>query len=213
MSTPIFRSPRRGPPAAEKKEIIATVDGNSSIVSVACQAAGTILAQIAPVLPTPTQVLRTLSQGRVTRTHHLAMGHQGQEDWMVAADFDATYECTVQNTGDDPVIPQTAPATSFDPQYSVQASPDLCRELGDAQREDPRIYRHRRRLAVANMEEQYGDRPGSRPGWEELRAPGDMHEIHDDPEVYALDSEPDDVDLDTQWSVLGDTRGRDNQER
>lgn len=211
MSTPIFHSPRGGPPAAAKKEIIATVDGNSSIVSVACQAAGTILAQIAPVLPTPAQVLRTLSQGRVARTHHLAMGHQGQEDWMVAADFDATYKCTVQNTGDDPVIPQTALTTSFDQQLSVQASPDLCHDLADAQREDPRIYRHRRRLAVADIEEQSGDRPGS--GWEELRAPGDMHEIHDDPEVYALDSEPDDVDLDTQWSVLGDTRrGQDYQE-
>ena len=180
-----------------------------SIASGASRLGETVLWQIASLLPTP--AISTLSRGVNAGPQHL--GHQGQEDWAVAEEFDAKYQCTVQNTGGDDYVPKSLArrAPRGDLALPVETTADIHRELADAQEVDPRIHLRRRRSCLQVVRE-LSARP-SEGEWEAVHTHEDLCGIQNDSEVHALDSDPFSQSSDSQWSVLGDmpVRGKKQQ--
>jgi len=184
---PTSRGPRGKGSVSATQETTTTI-ADSPLASVPARPWITILPQIPPLLPTSTKVLHTLIQAvSVVRQQ---LGHQGQEDWAVAAEFDTTYQCTIQNTGDiNDAVPQFDRGTNLDRDLPARG-PDQLREGTEAQKEgygNPRRDGQSALGALVELEES---------DWEEVQIPRDTNDLYNGSEVYSMDSEPDNECLD-----------------
>ncbi|KAF8419851.1 hypothetical protein EV426DRAFT_710860 [Tirmania nivea] len=191
-------------PAGSNRKTTITDGPLASVVSRAEEA---ILSQVMPLLPiTPARVLRNIFQAAGAGAQQ--QGHQGQEDWAVAAEFDATYQCTVQNTGDHGAVPQPPQAAHVYRTLPAWVTLDAHRELSEAQIDDSRILGHRGRSGVEARHEIFTEPPDM--DWQEVRTARD---IPDNSEVYALDSQSDHASREADWSILRHTSGQVDDER